>query len=77
MDRRPIIGFVAATFIPPLAAMQVIGTGDVLDPGYWLKIATILIGSFSAAGIYALTQLNRDAGYLPVQGGDGSGAANQ
>lgn len=61
--RRAAIGFLAATFIPPLGALQLLAADHKLaDGAAWLGVAAILVSSFSAAAIYWLTQLNADAG---------------
>lgn len=65
--RRSVIGFGAATFIPPLGALQILAANHQLADGTaWLGVAGILVSSFSAAAIYWLTQLNAEAGNPPV-----------
>jgi hypothetical protein len=65
--KRNVIGFVAATLLPTLGALQLVGTADLTSAQYWLAIAAVFVSSFSAAGIYALTQLNSDAGNPPIE----------
>lgn len=56
----------AATLLPPLATLLLITTADLGNPAYWLKTATVTIGSFAAASIYTLTQLNSSVGNPPI-----------
>lgn len=65
--KREVVGFVAAAFIPPLAATQLLSAqGKLADGLAWLAVLGVLISSTSAAAIYTLTMLNKDAGNPPV-----------
>ena len=61
--RRGLIAFLAASLIPPLGAIQLLtAQGKLADGVAWLGVAGIAVSSTSAAAIYTLTLLNREAG---------------
>lgn len=66
MEKRLVIGFLAASILPVLAALQLVKTTDLKDDQYWLGIGTVAVSSVSSAGIYTLTLLNTKAGNDPI-----------
>lgn len=64
--RRLLIGFLAASLLPVLGALQLIKTADLEDAKYWLSIGTVGVSSTASAGIFVLTLLNAKAGNDPI-----------
>lgn len=65
--KRTLIGFLAGSLIPPLAATQLLSVqGKLADGESWLLVLGILISCTSAVAIKTLTDWNAAVGNPPV-----------